>query len=74
MDAVVRLLRLEMEVHVIETHPAHEYAVAAYFDFAHAFSVLARVRQIGQEMEALIEVVTGSPATSETSRSFVFPD
>ena len=74
MDAVVELLRVEMEILVVETHPAHENAVAAYFDFAHAYGVLARVQHIGREMQALIEVVTGSPATPEVARSFAFPD
>ena len=74
LDAVVQLLRAEMELMVVETHPAHEGAVAAYFEFAHAYAVLARVREIGREMKALIEVVTGEPVSAEVARGFVFPD
>lgn len=74
MNAVVEFLRAEMEVLVVETHPAHEGAVAAYFDFAHALAVLSRVREMGHEMESLIEVVTGEPATEPVARGFVFPD
>jgi len=74
IDAIVICLRAEMESAVTITHPADEYAVAAYFDFAHAFTVLARVREMGAEMEALIEVVTGGVVTPDIAREFVFPD
>ena len=74
VDAVVGHLRAEMEMLVTATHPASEGAVIAYFDFAHAFSVQHRVREIGSEMSALIEVMTGEPATPEVAASFVFPD
>lgn len=74
VDAIVTCLRVEMEVAVAATHPADEQAVAAYFEFAHAFSVLTRMREMGSEMEALIELMTGAPATPEAIREFVFPD
>ncbi len=74
VQAIVERLRAEMEVTVAASHPADEGAVAAYFDFAHAYSVLSRLNEIGREMEALIELVTGRPPTDEIARSFVFPD
>jgi len=74
VDAVVEDLRAEMEMLVTTTHPASEGAVVAYFDFAHALSVQRRVWEIGVEMAALIEVVTGRVATPEVAASFVFPD
>ena len=74
LEAVVQLLRVEMELMVVQNHPAHEGAVAAYFDFAHAYAVLSRVREVGREMQALIEVVTGAPVSEEVARGFVFPD
>ena len=71
---IVEILRVEMESTVSVNHPAHEGAVSAYFDFAHAFSVQSRLREVGFEMEALVELVTGGPATDVLARDFAFPD
>ena len=74
VSAIVERLKEEMDASVLATHPAGEVAVASYFLYAHALSVLNRVTELGQEMEALIEVVTGAPPTPETVASFRFPD
>lgn len=74
VTAIVECLREEMEVVVLTTHAADEGAVAAYFDFAHAFTAEHRIKEMVAEMEALIELVTGAPPNSETSRDFRFPD
>jgi hypothetical protein len=71
---IVEMLRVEMESTVATNHPAHEVAVSAYFDFAHAFSVQARLYEVGLEMEALVELVTGGAVTDELARDFAFPD
>lgn len=72
--AIVESLRVEMEAAVIATHPADELAVAAYFDFAHGLSVASRLREMAEEMEDLIELVTGEAPSLESARSFQFPD
>jgi len=74
VSIIVEILRIDMESMVTADHPAHESAVAAYFDFAHAFSVRARLHEVGLEMEALVELVNGGPVTEELARDFVFPD
>lgn len=74
VEAIVDCLRVEMESMVVATHAADEWAVSAYFDFAHGFSVAHRLREMAGEMEALIELVTGTAATAETARTFQFPD
>ena len=74
VDAIVATLRSEMEVAVVATHAADEQAVAAYFDFAHAFSVQARVLEVAGEMQAIMELVEGGPPTAEIASDFVFPD
>ena len=71
--AIVDRLKEEMDLFVVTAHPADEFAVAGYFQYAHALSVLARVTEMGQEMEALIEVVTGAPPSREVAESFLFP-
>jgi lipoate synthase len=74
VDAIVTRLKEEMDASVLATHPAEETAVSSYFLYAHSLSVLNRVTEVGQDMEALIEVMTGSPATSELAGSIRFPD
>ena len=71
---IVETLRLEMDTAVVAAHPADELAVTAYFDYAHALGVLARLDEMGDHMSALIEIVTGSPATDAIAASFTFPD
>lgn len=65
VDLICRRLRDRMEAAVIELHPAHEEAVALYFDYAHSVSVLARLDEIGAEMNAMIELMTGRPVDRE---------
>ena len=72
--AVVGHLRSEMELCVVSGHPAAEASVAAYFEFAHALSVLERVRATGRQMRQMAEVMTGSPVDGGTIRTFIFPD
>ena len=74
VSIIVGILRIEMESMVTANHPAHEGALSAYFDFAHALAVQARLYEVGLEMEALAELVTGETVTEEFARDFVFPD
>jgi hypothetical protein len=74
VDAILEFLRAEMEAAVVATHAADEIAVAAYFDFAHVLTVQYRLGELGSEMEAMIELVTGARANDVTALTFRFPD
>jgi hypothetical protein len=63
-----------LEEKVIQFHPAHEEAVSLYFDYAHVFAVLKRLDQIGAEMTAMIELMTGAPVTDNSAKTIPFPD
>lgn len=73
VSVIVGQLKEDMDAAVTAAHPADELAVASYFLYAHSLAVLARVTEMGEEMEALIEVVTGGPATPEVAATFLFP-
>lgn len=74
VDSIVSWLRQEMESAVVATHAADESAVAAYFDFAHAFTVSHRISEMAKEMTALIELMTGAPPTPQSAREIHFPN
>ena len=74
VEAIADALQGAMHSRILAAHPAAEAAVLAYFDYAHALSVLNRIRDLAEEMEALVEVVTGGPMDDHLARTFVFPD
>lgn len=74
VSVIVARLKDDMDLSILAAHPADESAVSSYFLYAHALAVLQRIAEIGQEMEALLEVMTGTPPTSVTAATFRFPD
>lgn len=71
---IVAELKQRLDSQVLATHPADEYAVGAYFDYAHALTVQDRVIRLGDEIAALIELLTGAPPTPDMVRNFTVPD
>lgn len=71
---ICETLRVRLEDRVLAHNPAHEEAIATYFDYAHTRTVLHRLDSIGAEMSAMIELMTGAPATPATARAITFPD
>ncbi len=71
---IVSHLRATMDSHVLAAHAAAEEAVSAYFDYAHALTVLDRIEAVGSEMSALVELLSGPSSSAELRESFQFPD
>ena len=74
IDLILSNLRERVDASILEEYVGSEDAVAAYFDFAHVLTLGERVRRAGEEMEAVIELMSGAPATGETARKISFPD
>ena len=71
---VLRHLHERMDRLVLEQYVGAEDAVNAYFDYANVLTFHERVREMGAEMSAIVELVTGEPPTSSTARDITFPD
>jgi hypothetical protein len=71
---IVADLKHRMDATIVAEHPASEATVQAYFEYAHVLSFEDRLRRIGDQMTALIEVMTGAAPTDEIARTFAFPD
>lgn len=63
-----------MDEAVILQHAAAESAVAGYFEYAHVLTVSRRLQAIGEEMAAIVQVMTGDDPDSESGRRFSFPE
>ncbi len=71
METLVDHLHRRMDRSILDRHPAAEASVAAFFDYATVLTVRARLAEIGAEMEALIEVMSGAGGDHAEIR---FPD
>lgn len=67
-------LKTRMDASIVTEHAASEAAVQAYFEYAHVLTLEDRLRRLGSQMSALIELMTGGPASDESARSIAFPD
>jgi hypothetical protein len=66
--------RAAMDEAVIMQHAAAESAVAAYFEYAHVLTVSHRLQAMGDEMAAIVQLMTGDDPDSESGRRFSFPE
>ncbi|MCI0432322.1 MAG: hypothetical protein L0271_01545, partial [Gemmatimonadetes bacterium] len=59
LEFLVADTRERTDSFILDQHPAAEDAVLAYFEYAHILTVLGKIRHIGGEMRAIIELMTG---------------
>ncbi|HEX2077052.1 MAG TPA: hypothetical protein VHG08_05065 [Longimicrobium sp.] len=69
---IVDDLHARLDQTIIEHNPAHEEAVALYFDYGHSRTVLHRLDQMGSEMQAIVDLITGGHP--EHGGAITFPD
>lgn len=74
LDLILDTLRERVDGTILEQFVGAEDAVIAYFDYAHVLTLRERVRRAGEQMEAVIELMTGAPPTEESVSSTTFPD
>ncbi|MBI4409943.1 MAG: hypothetical protein HY561_09560 [Gemmatimonadetes bacterium] len=72
MAHILTHLREQLDRMILEQYAGSEDSVNAYFDYANVLSVKDRLHSIGEEMAALIELMTGSLPTPDTARSVTF--
>ncbi len=72
VSVIVNDLHSRLDQTIIEYNPAHEEAVALYFDYGHSRSVLHRLDVIGAEMEAMVDLITGG--RPDLGGGITFPD
>lgn len=70
VEYICRDLLDRMDAKILEFHPAHEEAVALYFDYAHSRTVLQRLIAMGAEMEAIVDLI----GEGEAEKPLTFPD
>lgn len=71
---VLQHLQEQMDRLILEQYVGAEDAVNAYFDYANVLSLHERVRELGAEMTAIVELVTGQAPNERTAREISFPD
>lgn len=74
LDFVLEHLNVRMDEAILAGDVASEDAVLAYFDYGHVLSVCERMARLGEEMSAMIELMTGEEPTPGTAREITFPD
>ncbi len=67
-------LKQRMDSTIVEENPASEASVQAYFEYANVLTFEDRLRRIGDQISALVELMTGAPPTEETARTLSFPE
>ena len=73
-DYLLDVLQDRVDRLILDQYVGSDDAVNAYFEYANILTLATKLREIGDEMESLIELMTGSPPTEEAARSITFTD
>jgi hypothetical protein len=74
VDTILDHLKRRMDAFVLEQYVGAEDAVNAYFDYANVLTTRSRLIGLGDEMSAMIEVITGDGPTAGDRDVMGFPD
>ena len=74
VEYVLEHLKRRMDALIVEQYVGSDDAVNAYFDYANVLTVHGRLVEVGREMTAMVEVMSGGAATAEAAESITFPD
>ena len=66
--------RTRTDAFIVDQGPAGEMAILSYFEYANLLTLLERAIRLGDQMTALIEVMTGQPVTDESARQISFTE
>lgn len=73
LDLVLGHLKRRMDAIIVEQYVGSDDSVNAYFDYANVLGMRAKLLGMGEEMTAIIELITGE-ATGESVDGLTFPD
>lgn len=74
VEYVLDHLKRRMDAIITDQYVGSDDSVNAYFDYAYVLTVRKRLADVGREMRAMIEVMTGEPPTKESAEAIGFPD
>lgn len=72
-DTVLNHLKRRMDVIIVEQYVGSDDSVNAYFDYANVLGTRAKLLGLGEEMTAIIELISGE-GTGADVEGLTFPD
>lgn len=72
LDVLLADLKDRMDGFIVEQYVGSEDAVNGYFDYANVLAVRAKLAGLGDEMQAIVELITGEPPLRDPG--IAFPD
>jgi hypothetical protein len=70
LGAMLAHAKQQMDSLIVDQYVGSEDSVTAFFDYANVLAARAKLAAIGQEMEQLMEIVTGETPSEDVDMSF----